>query len=50
MKNVVAIDSFKGSLDTFAAGEAVKEGILQVYDDACVKISPIAYGGAEVRL
>ncbi len=44
-KIVVAIDSFKGSLSTFQAGNAVKDGILQVYKDAQVKISPIADGG-----
>lgn len=46
MKNVViAIDSFKGSLNTFQAGKAIKEGITQVYKDAQVLISPIADGG-----
>lgn len=42
---VVAIDSFKGSLSTFEAGKAIKEGVLQVYKDANVYISPIADGG-----
>lgn len=45
MKTVVAIDSFKGSLSTFRAGEAVKTGIGQVYPDAEVVISPVADGG-----
>ncbi|MBQ2898080.1 MAG: glycerate kinase [Clostridia bacterium] len=46
MKNVVvAIDSFKGSLSTFQAGKAIKDGVLQVYNDAKVIISPIADGG-----
>ncbi len=44
-KMVVAIDSFKGSLDTFQAGEAIKDGILKVYENAQVIISPIADGG-----
>jgi len=45
MKVTVAIDSFKGSLSTFQAGEAIKEGIKRVYNNAEVKISPIADGG-----
>jgi len=45
MKALVAIDSFKGSLSTFQAGEAVKTGIRQVYPDAEVIISPVADGG-----
>lgn len=45
MKTVIAIDSFKGSLSTFRAGEAVKTGINQVYPDAEVVISPVADGG-----
>ena len=40
-----AIDSFKGSLSTFASGEAVKEGIKRVFPDAEVLISPLADGG-----
>ena len=42
---VIAIDSFKGSLDTFQAGKAIEEGIKQVYENASVVISPIADGG-----
>lgn len=45
MKIVAAIDSFKGSLTTFAAAEAVAEGIHRVYPDATVVTSPIADGG-----
>ncbi|MBQ2890410.1 MAG: glycerate kinase [Clostridia bacterium] len=45
MKVVVAIDSFKGSLDTFHSGKAVKEALLKVYKDAQAVISPIADGG-----
>lgn len=45
MKVTVAIDSFKGSLSTFEAGEAIKEGVLRVFPDADVRISPLADGG-----
>lgn len=45
MKVAVAIDSFKGSLTTFEAGEAAKKGILSVYTRAEVSICPIADGG-----
>ena len=44
-KIVVAIDSFKGSLSTFEAGNAIKEALGKVYKDAEVIISPIADGG-----
>lgn len=45
MKAVIAIDSFKGSLSTFQAGEAAEKGIKKVYPDAKVYISPLADGG-----
>ena len=45
MKVTIAIDSFKGSLSTFQAGEAVAEGIKNVYTGAQIVISPIADGG-----
>ncbi len=45
MKVTVAIDSFKGSLTTFQAGAAIREGIQSVYADAQVYISPLADGG-----
>ena len=45
MKVVVSIDSFKGSMSTFKAGEAVREGVLRVDKNANVVISPIADGG-----
>lgn len=45
MKVTVSIDSFKGSLSTFEAGQAVAEGIKLVYKDAEVKICPLADGG-----
>ena len=44
-KAVIAIDSFKSSLNTFQAGEAIKEGIEKVRTDAQVIISPVADGG-----
>ncbi len=49
-KVVVAIDSFKGSLSTFEAGNAVKEAVLTVYPDAETVISPIADGGEGTTL
>ncbi len=45
MKVVVAIDSFKGSLSSFQAGTAVKEGILSSLPRAEVEVCPIADGG-----
>ena len=45
MKTVIAIDSFKGSLSSLKAGEAISEGIKEVYKDALVKVCPIADGG-----
>ncbi len=45
MKVTVAIDSFKGSLSTFQAGNAVSDGIKRVFFDADVKICPLADGG-----
>lgn len=44
MNVVVAIDSFKGSMSSIEAGNAIKEGIARV-KDADVMISPIADGG-----
>ena len=45
MKIVIAVDSFKGSLSSLEAGEAVKTGILNVIPDAKVEVCPIADGG-----
>ena len=45
MKVTVAIDSFKGSLNTFQSGAAVTDAIRTVYPDAEVKICPLADGG-----
>lgn len=45
MKVVVAMDSFKGSLASLEAGEAVKTGILNAMPDADVCVCPVADGG-----
>ena len=45
MKVTVAMDSFKGSLSTLEAGNAVKSGILRAYPDATVTVCPMADGG-----
>lgn len=45
MKIVVALDSFKESLTSLEAGEAVRAGILAVYPSAEVCVRPIADGG-----
>ncbi len=45
MNVVIGIDSFKGSLSSLAAGEAVKEAILSVDPRAEVRVCPLADGG-----
>ncbi len=45
MKVVVAIDSFKGSLTSLEAGEAIRQGIHRVIPDAEVFVRPLADGG-----
>jgi len=45
MKVVIAIDSFKGSLSSIQAGNAIKDGVKTVFPEAEVYISPIADGG-----
>ena len=45
MKIVISIDSLKGSLTSIEAAKAIKDGILKVYNDAIVKIMPLADGG-----
>lgn len=45
MKTVIAIDSFKGSLSTFEAADAVDKALHTVCPDAEVYISPLADGG-----
>ena len=45
MKIVIAIDSFKGSLSSLEAGNAVADGICRVYTDAEIQVCPVADGG-----
>lgn len=45
MKIVIAMDSFKGSLSSMEAGNAVRSGILRVYPDAKINVLPLADGG-----
>jgi glycerate kinase len=45
MKAVIAIDSFKGSLSSFEAGNSAAEGIRRVYPDAQIEVRPLADGG-----
>lgn len=45
MKIVVAMDSFKGSLTSIEAGEAIRKGILNVDASAKVVVKPLADGG-----
>ena len=45
MKITVAIDSFKGSLNTFQSGTAVSDAIRTVYPDAKTIVCPLADGG-----
>lgn len=45
MQIVVAIDSFKGSLSSLQAGNAVKEAAFKVDENASVIVKPLADGG-----
>ncbi len=45
MKVVIAIDSFKGSLSSLSAGNAVRDAIRSLDSDAEVFVSPLADGG-----
>ena len=45
MRVVVAIDSFKGSMSSLEAGEAISIGIKKAHKDAEVEIRPLADGG-----
>lgn len=45
MKAVVAMDSFKESIPSMQAGEAVRRGILSAFPDAEVIVLPLADGG-----
>lgn len=45
MKAVIAIDSFKGSMNSIEAGRAAAAGIKRVFLDAETVIYPLADGG-----
>lgn len=45
MKVIIAIDSYKGSLTSIEAGNAVKDAILQLHPDWQTEVIPIADGG-----
>ena len=45
MRVVVAIDSFKGSMSSLEAGEAISDGIKKAHKNAEVEIRPLADGG-----
>ena len=45
MKVVIAIDSFKGSLSSVEAGNAVKDAVLSLDSTVCVIVRPLADGG-----
>ena len=45
MKVAIAIDSFKGSLSSVAAGNAAAEGVRRVFPDAACAVRPLADGG-----
>ncbi len=45
MKIVVAVDSFKGSLTSLEAGEAVREAVMRLDSTAQVTVKPLADGG-----
>lgn len=50
MRVVVAIDSFKGSLSTFQAGQAVADGVKRAVPSAETLVCPIADGGEGTAL
>ena len=45
MKIVIASDSYKGSLDSSQANEAMRKGVLRVFEEAEIICIPIADGG-----
>ena len=45
MKVVIAIDSFKGSLGSVAAGKAVADGVRRAFPNAVCTVRPLADGG-----
>ena len=47
MNIVVAMDSFKGSLSSMEAGQAVRAGIAQADPRVSVTVRPLADGGED---
>ena len=45
MNIVIAMDSFKGSLSSLEAADAVREGILRAHPEASITVLPLADGG-----
>ena len=45
MKIVVAPQAFKGSISAADVGRAMKEGVLRVFADAQIEVTPVADGG-----
>lgn len=45
MHVLIAVDSFKGSLSSQKAGEAITDGIQRVFPDATTQVIPMADGG-----
>lgn len=45
MRIVIAIDSFKGSLTSYEAGNSIADGIRSAMPDANITIRPLADGG-----
>ncbi|MBQ3431596.1 MAG: glycerate kinase, partial [Clostridia bacterium] len=45
MKIVIACDSFKGSLSSLDAGEAIQTAAKEVFPDAETILTPLADGG-----
>ena len=44
-KILVAVDSFKGSMTSLEAGNAIKKGIKSILPDTEVRVRPVADGG-----
>lgn len=42
---VAACDSFKGSLTSLRAGDAIRQGIAEKWPDAVVRVVPVSDGG-----
>ena len=45
-KILVAVDSFKGSMTSLGAGNAIEKGIKSILPDAEIRVRPVADGGA----